>query len=88
MSNPSNGLIAMVPGQVQREQRAERARTLLQVAEATRVTNMRVPVYFTELSVGIRLALFGEDDALVQAMARHNQHMARCGMKGAIETLQ
>lgn len=80
--------VALVPGQPQREERAERARRLLDVAEKTRITGMRVPVYFTELAVAVRMAMFGEGDTLVQAMAAHNQHMARCGVKGDIESLQ
>lgn len=80
--------VALVPGQPQREERAARARTLLDAAEKTRITGMRLPVYFTELAVAVRLALYGEADALFHMMGRHNEHMARCGVKGVIESLQ
>lgn len=81
-------LVAMLPGQPQREAKAEQARALLAVTEVGQNVGMRVPVYFSELAVGLRLALFGERDELTQAMCRHNRHLHVAGVKGAIETGQ
>lgn len=85
-------LFAMLPGQPQREQRAQRLRERLvprrKVAKALEQTSMRVPVYFHELAVATRLALFGYGDDLAQAMSRHNKHLVKCGVKGDFETAQ
>lgn len=83
-------LMAMQPGQPQIEQRVARARARLEprrkVANALEQSNMRVPVYLHELAIGVRLGLYGMEDELGQAMAHHNQHLVKCGVKGDFET--
>lgn len=82
-------LFAMLPGQPQREQRAQRLRERIEprrkVAKALEQSSMRVPVYFSELAVAVRLALYGFDDRLGRAMSRHNEHLVKCGVKGDFE---
>lgn len=87
---PERLMVSMIAGEPQRKQRAERLRARLEprrrVAQALELTGMRVPVYFHELAVAVRVALFGFDDELAQAMGWHNEHLVKSGVKGDFET--
>jgi hypothetical protein len=67
---------------------AERRAAQQRAAESSAKVDMRVPVYFDELAVGLRLAVYGEGDNLVQAMCVHNGHLHKHGALGKIETGQ
>lgn len=67
---------------------AERRAAQQRAAESSAKVDMRVPVYFDELAVGLRLAVYGEGDGLTQAMCVHNGHLHKHGMQGKIETGQ
>lgn len=78
-------LVAMVPGEPQRQARAERGKKLREVAVALRASGMRVPVFISELAVGVQLALYGQDNGLARAMVLHNRRLALAGVKGVFE---
>lgn len=84
-------LAMMLPDHLAEQRRArgaERRAAQQRAAESSEKVQMRVPVYFDELAVGLRLAVYGDKDPLLGAMCAHNQHLVRHGMVGDIETGQ
>lgn len=78
-------LFAMMEGEVQRAEKAKRAKVLRKVAIATRASGMRVAVYISELAIGVQLALYGQENGLFRAMVAHNRRLNLSGVKGVFE---
>lgn len=52
-----------------------------------RAAQMGVPVYITEIAVGVALSLYGPDHPTTAAFNRHNVRLHRLGFQGAIEKI-